>query len=525
MVPDASRRTGKGIPALHVTQNSTETPIERAIARLSSNDLSAFLRRQRWFGAKAGATTDARIESAIVLPWGNGQYAIARVAVTVGPETQTYQLPIGLAASPNAEIPAAAVIAKVDTPEAAVTIYDAVHDAGFRDGLAGALETGLVVQGHGASRWIIERVGVEPSTFQAGLKSRVSTVEQSNTSIIFGDQAILKLFRRLAVGTQPDVEVTRFLTTRAHFANTPALIAEIRFEDDGAAMSSGVLQQYVTGATDCWSVALEQGRSYFSAPLERESPNTFAAEAKRLGAMTRAMHEALAGDDDDPDFAPEPVSSDDLDRWSHRAQQSIRDSLDLLERQLALPGFPRDRTPEAQALVGRREHYLGWINEIDDQLGDDLGLSARVHGDYHLGQVLRSAAGEFMVIDFEGEPSRSLSERREKTSPLRDVAGMLRSFAYAAATLAQSAGKNVPPHIRELRIGRWERDVRAAFLSGYLADDDEPGLLPEDESHVRQLIAIFETEKAFYELAYELNNRPTWAWIPMRGIAKLFTKV
>jgi maltose alpha-D-glucosyltransferase/alpha-amylase len=284
------------------------------------------------------------------------------------------------------------------------------------------------------------------------------------------------------------------------------------------------MQAFVPNAVDAWSYALERSRSYFAAPADRESPNAFVEDAKQLGVVTRMMHEALAGDDDDPDFAPEPVSTEDIDRWAHRTRQSVLDSLALLERQMAAPTFPRDRAPEAQALVRRRDHYLGWINEIDDQLGDDLGMRARIHGDFHLGQVLRSSDGTFLIIDFEGEPTRALSERREKTSPLRDVAGMLRSFAYAAATLSQKEGKSAPPHVRELRIARWERDVRAAYLAGYLGASDEPGLLPDEESHVRALIALFETEKVFYELAYELNQRPAWAWIPMRGIAKLFVK-
>ncbi|HEX4684001.1 MAG TPA: hypothetical protein VH277_14880, partial [Gemmatimonadaceae bacterium] len=183
-----------------------------------------------------------------------------------------------------------------------------------------------------------------------------------------------------------------------------------------------------------------------------------------------------------------------------------------------------DRRAEAEALLGRKDHFLGWIDEINDYLGDDVGVRIRVHGDYHLGQVLRTASNDFMIIDFEGEPSRSLEERREKTSPLRDVAGMLRSFAYAAASLGMDAGKRIDPRTREIRMARWERDVRLAFLEGYLsANDEDSDILPEDQSHIKQLIALFEAEKAFYELAYELNNRPAWAWIPMRGISKLFT--
>src|SRR3569833_858276 len=165
----------------------------------------------------------------------------------------------------------------------------------------------------------------------------------------------------------------------------------------------------------------------------------------------------------------------------------IRESLGLLEKAVTTPAYTKERLAEAQALLKRREHYLGWIDEINDELGDDVGHRIRVHGDYHLGQVLRSASGEFQVIDFEGEPSRSIAERREKTSPLKDVAGMLRSFAYAAATLAMSE-KSLDVPTRELRVARWERDVRAAYLEGYLAtgEDDDPPFLPEDTGHVKK---------------------------------------
>ena len=178
------------------------------------------------------------------------------------------------------------------------------------------------------------------------------------------------------------------------------------------------------------------------------------------------MHDALASDDDGSAFAPEPVMPEDLERWAHRTQQSIRESLALLEQQVESRDFPRDRVAEAKALVQRRDHYVGWIDEIVDDLGDAVtdAVRIRVHGDYHLGQVLRASNGEFMIIDFEGEPSKSLEERREKTSPLRDVAGMLRSIAYAAATLAMSVEKTIDVPTRELRAARWERDVRNAFL-------------------------------------------------------------
>jgi maltose alpha-D-glucosyltransferase/alpha-amylase len=171
-------------------------------------------------------------------------------------------------------------------------------------------------------------------------------------------------------------------------------------------------------------------------------------------------------------------------------------------------------------LARRSERYLGLVDEIVNTIRGDAGRAIRIHGDYHLGQVLRTARDDFMIIDFEGEPARPLAERREKASPLRDVAGMLRSFAYAAATLGMEE-KSLDVGTREVRIGRWERDVREAFLRGYLRNDGKSKILPSDTEHTRSLLRLFETEKAFYELAYELNNRPQWTWIPMRGIAKL----
>lgn len=498
--------------------------VERAIASLSGDDLASFLHRQRWFAAKASLTLAPRVTNVFVMPWGDDRFAIAHIEVVVNGEPQVYQLPVATRHSPSSHIPAAAALGGDVQDGSTASVYDAIYDADFRDGLARAAIRGFSVPGIGDTRFVAEAIAGNIVDFASNIATRVSGAEQSNTSIIIGDRAILKLFRRLVPGVNPDVEITRFLTKHDDFSNTPKLLAELRVDEGSSTMTSGMMQAYVPDAVDGWTFALERGRAYFAAPQNREPANAFVDDARRLGEVTRHMHETLASDEDDPAFAPEPIGAEDLDRWALRTQHSVRDSLALLERQLGGAAFPRDYTAEAQALVRRRDHYLGWIDEIDDELGDDLGMRARTHGDYHLGQTLRSGDGTFVVIDFEGEPSRSLAERREKTSPLRDIAGMLRSFAYAAATLAQREGRNAPPHVRELRTARWERDVRAAYLSGYFGASDEPGLLPDSESNARRLIALFETEKAFYELQYELNNRPSWVWIPLRGIAKLFIK-
>ena len=485
-------------------------PITAALESLTSDELLRYLTAQRWFAAKGGAPSSPRIADSVVLPWGDGAFACARVIVTVGDAEQTYQLTLAARAATPSGIDALAVVKP--------GVYDAVYDEEFRRGLAAALASGTRAESGGA-RWTAAPIG----EVALGDGGKVGSAEQSNTSIVFGESAILKLFRMLKAGDNPDVEVTEFLTTRADFENTPRLLGTIEYEAGGARFVAGMLQQFLPKSQDAWSFALERGRAYFNAPIDRDPANAFVDDAKRLGVITRSLHEALAVDDDDPAFAPDATTPEDVDRWAHRTQQSIRDALTLLGAQLNAKKVAPERVAEAAALVNRRDHFLGWINEIDDSIGDDLGMCTRIHGDYHLGQVLHTASNDFMVIDFEGEPSGSIDERREKTSPLRDVAGMLRSFAYAAATLAMDA-KNIDPRTREVRIARWERDVRNAFLDGYLAprEDEAPDVLPEEPENTRRLIALFEAEKAFYELSYELNNRPAWVWIPMRGISKLF---
>ena len=516
-------------------------PISAAIAALSGDALLRFLAKQRWFAAKGASPTSARVASVVVMPWGNGEFAIARVIVSAPDGDHEYQVPLALRRGALDGIPDAATI---ETTPDGTNLYDAVHDPAFRQGLADAMASGVSATGADGARWIaasehdrqftsldakaISRFAQDDPPFETRgeSRSRVGAAEQSNTSIVFDESAIFKLFRTLKPGINPDVEVSRFLTERAGFRHTPALLATARFDGADGVTTSGMLQAFLPGSTDAWSYALERGRPYFAAPVSREVANAFIDDAKRLGAITRAMHDALASDDDNPDFAPEPATPEDLDRWSLRVKRSAREALALLQRQLDSSALPKPRAAEAQALVRREDQFLLWIDELDESLGDDLGMQIRVHGDFHLGQVLRGRDGDFSIIDFEGEPSRSLDERREKTSPLRDVAGMLRSLAYAAATLATSVEKTLDMPTRELRCARWERDVRAAYLGGYLGqpDDDAPDILPEVGEHVHQLIALFEAEKVFYELSYELNNRPAWAWIPMRGISKLLTQ-
>jgi maltose alpha-D-glucosyltransferase/alpha-amylase len=472
------------------------------LSRLTTEDLARFLGGRRWFGAKGGAPRSARIASVVSLGWDDGSFAIARVEVeTEAGARQRYQLPL---AARDRGAPSA-VLATVESPDGDGFLFDAVEDAAFRRHLADAFARGASFES-GDSTWVVEPLGAQPLVVPIEAPIELGTAEQSNTSIRFAEEGILKLFRKLEPGQNPDVEITTFLTTRAAFPYTPALFGVARFEDrDPRTRSvettlSAMLQEFLPKSVDAWAYALDVGRR----------GDSFADSAKRLGEITRALHEALASATaDEPDFAPERATPLDVEAWAEGTERQASIALGLLDRQLGGGRFPERFVARARALSESRGAFLKRLGKLAESARGDAGLRIRHHGDYHLGQVLRTVTGDFMVIDFEGEPARPLEERRRKHSALRDVAGMLRSFAYAAATIGQAGGT----------AETWEREARAAFLSGYLesGERDAP-FLPKRRENVDCLIALFEMEKAFYELAYELNNRPDWVWIPMNAL-------
>ena len=493
------------------------------LAAMDGDAVTRFLMARRWFGAKGGRPSAARFRDVIPLPWDGGRMAITTVEVTLGADrVERYQVPLSHLPNAVTEGPGAprAVLARVDRGG---VIVDAVEDPRFLEGLADALIRGAVFEGDGM-RWAFELLGDAASRL-TGQRAKVGSAEQSNTSIIFGDRAILKLFRRLEVGENPDVEIGRFLTTRTSFHGTPSLLGTIRLEGENGTSVAGILQHFVKGSGDAWAHALASARQDMAHPEDAEPGTAFADEARELGRVTRELHDALASDASDPGFAPQPARPEDVRRWAAAARTSIDDGLTLLEHRMSSAALPAEAAAAARVLIRRRAEFPGLVEEIEAEVREDAGALIRHHGDYHLGQVLRTPEGQFMIIDFEGEPARPMSERRARHCPLRDVSGMLRSFAYAAATAAIDAmklGTGVPRGVVEIRAGRWQRDVRKAFLGGYLASaSTTPRFLPARRAAVSSLIALFEIEKVFYELKYELNNRPDWVWIPLRGIARL----
>ena len=351
--------------------------------------------------------------------------------------------------------------------------------------LAGDGDEGLRLLG----RLLGEEATVGEVSFHGGLEPsgdvRPMGAEQSNSSIVFGEQQVLKVFRRVEPGINPELEMLRFLSARG-FGGVASLTGWYEYSGELMQATLGIMQEFVAEARDGWELALDD-------------PLGALARLPELGAATGEMHTVLASDPTDPAFAPEEPSVEALSLLTATIDEQIE--------QVFL-----DLSPDLPAL----EPIAGRAEEVRDRLQSmsHVGVGGRLirhHGDYHLGQTMLRDSG-WTILDFEGEPARSLLERRRKRSPLRDVAGMLRSFAYAASASELLRGVPAPEG--------WEEQARTGFLDAYLETVDQ-SLLPAGRPATDKLLAIFELEKAVYELRYELNNRPDWVPIPVAGIARL----
>jgi malto-oligosyltrehalose trehalohydrolase len=335
------------------------------------------------------------------------------------------------------------------------------------------------------------------------------SADQSNTSIRIGDRALLKVIRKLEAGTHPELEMGRFLTERARFSAVPALLGWVNLEDT----TLSIIQTFEANEGDGWkwvSNALSAGSAKDRDGLLRW--------IERLGERTAGLHAALATVTGDPEFDPEPVSSADLERWGADIEAMVQRVIETATRMRAALDEPS--TALADVFVQRRREVKSRVAAL---LRSAKGAAkTRHHGDYHLGQTL-VCADDVMIVDFEGEPLRSLSERRAKHSPLRDVAGMLRSIAYVAASaddLAKKSADASGPEARS-RLPSWVEQASAIYLQSYLRFAKGSAGCPADSKSAMQLVKLFTLEKALYEVLYELCNRPNWVAIPLAGVLRL----
>jgi predicted trehalose synthase len=411
--------------------------------------LGSWIAGQRWFAGKSRRIVTVAREDGVRL--GPGTLWIARVTLDDGREDR-YALPL------------------LDGPE----LVDALGDPGFcRAVLDLIAREARLPGGHG------EIVGTRTHAFRPGITADVAARrldgEQSNTSVVFGDALILKNFRRLAAGANPDVEITGFLTERTSFRHTPRLAGSLEYRDADGAWVLAMAQELVGNSRDGWRWLLGRLAAGDGAlgPLAT------------LGRRTAELHLALASDPLVPAFAPEPITPADVAVWTEAVQRQLDAA------RVALGGHLPDGVPARVDAAA----FAGLVGAV----------KLRHHGDFHLGQTLAVRDGEdFAIIDFEGEPLRSLAERRRKHTPLRDVAGLLRSLGYAAASAPAPAG--------------WETAAREAFVAAYRATAGPAPFLPAAAAALRPALAVLEVEKAAYEIVYEANNRPDWVAIPVRGL-------
>jgi len=344
--------------------------------------------------------------------------------------------------------------------------------------------------------------------------------EQSNTSLMFGRRFMLKLFRRLEPGPNPELEISRFLTGRG-FTHIPPLAAGLEYERAGDEPTSlALLQAFVANTGTAWEQAVHDVRRSLlgDAPVAPATKTvSFLPSATALGQRTAEFHLAL-GAGDDPAFAPEAFTADHVAEIVAHLKDDVDRSLALLADRLdTLPHAAQDRARHVLDAHDRLTSHAATFATVPAR-----AMRTRVHGDYHLGQVL-CAGQDFVIIDFEGEPARPLAERRAKQSPLKDVAGMLRSFSYAAyATwLAESEQHpDLSPRF-EARAHKWEAAVSAAFLTRYRQTMARAALVPADDHGFGRLLDAFLLEKALYELRYELASRPRWVSIPLLGVLRI----
>jgi maltose alpha-D-glucosyltransferase/alpha-amylase len=369
--------------------------------------------------------------------------------------------------------------------------------------------------------------------------------EQSNTSVNLGDRLLFKLFRKAEPGLNPDLELGRFLTDHTRFRRVPLLAGglELRARHQEP-ITLGVVHQFVPSEGDAWTYTLNALNRYLEralvsptppseaelipmtlpelAPLEppalvEEMAGGYLAQARLLGQRTAEFHQALASEREDPAFAPETFTGHYRRSIYQSLRANARTTFDLLRRRLSV--LPESVKEEARALIGMEDQLLRQARAVMDR---KIPMARfRVHGDYHLGQVLYTGK-DFIIVDLEGEPSRSISERRFKRSPLRDLAGMIRSFEYAAAFAVRNGpvrSEDVPALLPWARL--WQRWASASFLRGYFEHSGDAPYLPRGADAFAAMLDFYLLDKAIYELRYELNNRPDWVIIPLRGLAQL----
>jgi maltose alpha-D-glucosyltransferase/alpha-amylase len=545
-------------PTLNVTREGKDL-YRRGKKPALEAALLGYIRQRRWFSGKARYIRSTEIEDVIAVPYDNStaHVILIRIDYSEG-EPETYLVPVTLAWGEEAgrvidELPQAVVaylkLRGEDSEEKGV-IYDALGKPDFRSALLNLIARGRSFKGEKGevvarrTRKVFHRIY---DSAKEPYESWLLKGEQTNTSVVYGDRLKLKLFRRLEEGVSPEFEIGRFLTETEPFPNAPPVAGVIEYQARWREpVTLGILHGYTHNEGDAWKYTLDSLGRYFEAVLARpgvEAPmpigdsllditgesvpsvitdtiGPYLVSVQLLGQRTAELHLTLASAVDDQNFVPEPFSTAYQRSLYHSMRGSAIHILQLLSQRMKyLSGKVK---ADAQDVINLEEVIVGRFQDVTRR--KISGMRIRCHGDYHLGQVLHTGS-DFVIVDFEGEPARHLGERRIKRSPLRDVAGMIRSFHYAAYAALSGWGSTVLrtedlPFLEDWARA-WYLWVSAVFLKSYLEIMADTPILPHTPEEMRIILDAYLLDKAIYEVNYELNNRPDWVALPLQGILQV----
>jgi maltose alpha-D-glucosyltransferase / alpha-amylase len=505
----------------------------REAQELSTDVLPAFIAKQRWFAAKDNRIARARLVILGEVGDARSGYLLLRAEIELasGGESQDYLIPLGLSWEEEAGTTSwpltPFMLAKVRRVARVGAIYDALASDQFTLAMIEAMRGNLELSSPDGITRFLSTAATPEGGFEAQQIRRL-TGEQSNSSVSIGDQAMLKVYRRLVAGEHPELEMLRFLTQTAHYANTPPLLGSAeQVGHDGTKHALAVLTGFVRNQGDGWSFTVSYLDRVFDEMRLVEAADPVATvdrhaiyleQIRTLGRRTAELHRALAVDTEDPAFMPEPISATDLKVWQEDIQRQADKAFGALDRARAATEGPLRESVDA--VLARRKECLAAIRKLSSKRV--RASKTRIHGDYHLGQVL-VVANDFFIIDFEGEPARPLAERRAKTTPLKDVAGMLRSIEYAAwAALFRLAEHEADPFSKVLPYAlAWRQEAHDSFLRSYVDTMGDCPSWPADRAEADRLLNLFILDKALYEIGYEAANRPSWLRIPVAGLLRM----
>ncbi|HEY4855801.1 MAG TPA: maltose alpha-D-glucosyltransferase [Xanthobacteraceae bacterium] len=502
----------------------------RSRSVLERDVLPAYLAGRRWFAERGNLSIATRVLGSIPLGAPEGELGLALVEAQGRQEPATYLLPITiqwtrfdrLRQEPN-------VLAAVRKGARQGTLLDAAADPGFIAMVLNNLRTSQSLEADHRRLEFVPSPGFAAAAPSASENVRAIDTEQSNTTVVVDNQYVLKLFRRVEAGINPEIEVGRFLTETVQFSHTPALLGAIELDESGARSAVAVVHQFIENQGDSWTVTNayldrfveEQRLLTVETAGQSDEQAAYLHRTQQIGQRVAELQRVLASRDDVVEFAPEPITERDVTLWRDDLLDRANRTLDHLERRRA--NLTENDRSLVEKILARRPSLSALVCEL---LPDNVhAMKIRHHGDFHLGQML-IAKDDVFIIDFEGEPQRSLEERRRKAPAARDVAGLIRSIDYSATVALERAIKSAPDE--QAKIARaldgWRDASVAAFLASYRNWLNDPRLWPPSSQDADRLLDFFLLEKAFYEVEYELAHRPDWLRVPLAGTWRILSR-